>query len=232
MVGGAALDGQGEDLPGAGVRLLLELGLDLPHLHGRLVGDLLGQLVDEVVLGLLGGKAGDALQHLHLGLLDGSDLLPGLVQLGQLALQGLLLLLHVLGLAVQVLLLLLEPALLLLQVGPALLDLPLVLIAGLENLLLGLHQRLPLLALGALDGLVDDPLGLLLGAVDLLLRGTLAELDAGQDAYDQCDHGRDHTGDDNLNQGFPTPPFLGFSKFDSHNLMHARRPVLGSTHKI
>ena len=114
MVGGAALNGQGQDLLGAGVGLLLELGLDLPHLHGRLMGDLLGKLVDEVVLGLLGGEAGDALQHLHLGLLDGGHLVPGLVQLGQLALQGVLLLLDVLGLAVQVLFLLLEPPLLLL----------------------------------------------------------------------------------------------------------------------
>ena len=127
MVGGAALNGQGQDLLGAGVGLLLELGLDLPHLHGRLMGDLLGKLVDEVVLGLLGGEAGDALQHLHLGLLDGGHLVPGLVQLGQLALQGVLLLLDVLGLAVQVLFLLLEPPLLLLQIGPALLHLALIL---------------------------------------------------------------------------------------------------------
>ena len=75
--------------------------------------------------------------------------------------------LHVLRLAVQVLFLLLEPPLLLLQVGPALLHLALILVAGLENLLLGLHQRLSLLTLGALDGLVDDALGLLLRTVDL-----------------------------------------------------------------
>ena len=30
MVGGTALDGQGDDLPGLGVRLVLEAGLDLP----------------------------------------------------------------------------------------------------------------------------------------------------------------------------------------------------------
>lgn len=229
MVGGAALNGQGQDLLGAGVGLLLELGLDLPHLHGRLMGDLLGKLVDEVVLGLLGGEAGDALQHLHLGLLDGGHLVPGLVQLGQLALQGVLLLLDVLGLAVQVLFLLLEPPLLLLQIGPALLHLALILVAGLENLLLGLHQRLPLLTLGALDGLVDDALGLLLRTVDLFFRGAFADLNADGNAYDECDHGRDHTGDDSLHQGFNTPPYLGFSKFFFMKRMHALPPALGQS---
>ena len=191
MVRGAALDGQGEDLLGPLVGLLLELGLDLPHLHGRLVGHFLGQLADQVVLGLLGGEAGDALQHLHLGLFDGGRLFPGLVQFGQLALEAVLLLFNVLGLAVQVLFLLLQAPLLLLQVGPALLHFPFVLVAGLEDLLLGLHQRLPLLALGALDGLVDDALGLLLRAGDLLLRHASAVLDAEHKKHHSRDHERD-----------------------------------------
>ena len=66
VVGGIALNGQGNDLTGLGVRLVLKAGLDLLDLHGRLMGDLGLQLGDEIVLGLLGGKAGDALQHFHL----------------------------------------------------------------------------------------------------------------------------------------------------------------------
>ena len=119
--------------------------------------------------------------------------------------------------------------LLALQVGTTLLDFTLMLVLGLQDLLLGLHQRLPLLTLGALDGLVDDALGLLLRTVDLFFRGALADLNADGNAYDECDHGRDHTGDDNLDQGSNTPPYLGFSKFFFMKWMHALPPALGQS---
>ena len=100
VVRGAALDGGGHDLPGLLVRLLLGALLDLLDLHRRLVGHLGLHLGDEVVLRLLGGEAGDSLQHLRLGALDALDLLLLLVRLGVLLGQGLLFPLDVLRLAV------------------------------------------------------------------------------------------------------------------------------------
>ena len=138
MVGGAALDGQGDDFAGLGVRFLLEPGLDLLNLHGRLVGDVLLQLGEEVVLRFLGGEAGNALQLVHLLLLQGLGLGLGGVQLGQLGGQLFLLALDVLHLAVQVLLLLLKAVLLALELGAAVFDFFLVLVLGLEDLLFGL----------------------------------------------------------------------------------------------
>ena len=195
MVGGAPLNSQRNDLPGLGVGLLLEAGLDLLDLHGRFVGDVLLQLLEQVALGLLGGKAGNFLQNLHLFPLQLLGLRLGGLQLGKTVGQVLFLLLHVLRLAVQILFLLLQPALLLLQVGPALLLLPLVFVAGLQDLLLGLHQRLPLFALRALVGLVDDALGLLLGRADLLLGRLLPPLDSNRDADGQADYHAYHADD-------------------------------------
>ena len=196
MVGGAALDGQRDDLPGLGVRLVLQAGLDLLDLHGRLVGDVLLQLLQEVVLGLLGGEAGDPLQHLQLALLHLLGLGLGGLQLVQAVCQLLFLLLNILGLAVQVLFLLLEAALLLLKITPALLFFLFVLVAGLQDLLLGLHQRLTLLALGALVGLIDDALGLLLGGANLLLGRLLAPLDAYGNPHRHTDHDTNDRCDD------------------------------------
>ena len=161
-------------------------------------------------LGLVHGVAGDLLQHLELALLDEPDLLlhaprPGL----SFWLRALGLLLKGVGLAVERLLLLLEAALLLGELRAALLDLALVLAAALVYLLAGLDQRFALLGLGGLDGLVDDPLGLLLRAGDLALGDFLAVDDAEQEAYDKH-HG--HTGHDA--HYFPehgignVPPFL------------------------
>ena len=100
MVGGAALDGGGHNLLGPLVGLLLGPLLDFLDLHSGLVGDLALHLGDEVLLGLLHGKAGDALEHLGLAALDELDLLLGSVGGGVLGGQRLLLLLDVLGLAV------------------------------------------------------------------------------------------------------------------------------------
>ena len=170
VVGGAALDGQRDDLPGLGVRLVFEPGLDLLDLHGGLVGHVGLQLVKQVGLGLLGGKAGDLLQLGHLLLLELFGLRLGGLQLGKAVGQVFFLLLHVLRLAVQVLFFLLQPALLLLQVGAALFFFLFVLVAGLQDLLLGLDHGLPLLVLCALIRLVDDLLGLVSGGVQILLR--------------------------------------------------------------
>ena len=82
MVGGTALDGQTDDLPGQGVGLFLVVELRLLNLGGRLVGHLGFQLTDEQVFGLFGGHTGNALQLGALLVLDGLDLLPGTLQGG------------------------------------------------------------------------------------------------------------------------------------------------------
>ena len=134
VVGGAALDGGGHDLAGTLVGLVLGAGLDLLDLQRRFVGDLGLHLGDQVILRLLGGEAGNALQHLGLAALDELDLLLLLVQSCVLLGQSLLFLLDHLGLVIEVLFLLLQTAFLLLLFGAAFLDFLLVLAAVLQNL--------------------------------------------------------------------------------------------------
>ena len=121
MIGGTALDGGGHDLPCPLVRLLLGPLLDLLDLDGCLMGDLGLHLGDEIGLGLVGGEAGDPLQHLSLAALDGGDLLQLAVHIRMLGGQRLLFLLDVFVLSVQVLFLLLKASFLLLNLVPALL---------------------------------------------------------------------------------------------------------------
>ena len=214
MVGGAALDGQGDLLPGVGLRLLLVAGLDLLELQGLLVGDVVLQLLNEIPLGLLGGQAGYALQQLQLAVLQPVQLHLLPLQLGDPGGDVLLLALQVLQLAVQVLLLGIQAVLLTLDLIAAVLDLLVELPAGLEDLLLGLHGGLPLLALGGLDGVVDDPAGLLLGGADLPLGGGLAPLVAGHRPDGETEQS-DGNGDDHgykdwhLHLG-STPPVSSF----------------------
>ena len=174
MVGGAALDGGGHDFPGAAVGLVLGPGLDLLDFQGRFMGHFGLHLGDEVILGLVGGEAGDALQHLGLAALDDLNFFVCLVGGGMLGRQRLLFLLDGVHLVIEVFFLLLQAPLLLLQVGPPLLHFLLVLAAGLQNLFLGLHKGLSFLAFRALDGFVDDAGGLLLRAGDLLFGHALA----------------------------------------------------------
>ena len=205
MVRGAALDGQGDLLPGIGLGLFLVVGLDLLELDGLLMGDLVGQPLDQIGLGLLGGQAAQPLQQVQLALLEGFDLLPGLLHRGQPGLELLLFLLDGVGLAVQVVLLLLKAALLLLQVGPALLDLGVEVGALSLDGLLGRQNHLPLLGLRLLDGHVDNTGGLLFGGADLLLRIALADLETGDNADQQTDHAHDN-GNDNCDKFHITPP--------------------------
>ena len=107
VIGGAALDGGRYDLAGILVRFVLGAGLDLLDLEGGLVGDLGLDLLDQVLLGLVSRKAGDALEHLGLAALDDLDLFVLLVQSGVLLGKGLFLLLDRVGLAVDVFFLLL-----------------------------------------------------------------------------------------------------------------------------
>ena len=190
MVCGAALDGGGHDLPGALIGFVLGPGLDLLDLHSSFVSDLGLHLLDQIRLGLVGGKAGDALEHLGLAALDELDLvlfpLKGLVLLAQ----GLFLFLDSIGLAIDVLFLLLQPAFLLLQVGPAFLDFLLVIRAAFQDLFLCLQQDLTLLALGAFDGLVEDAGRFLLRAGNFLFRYLLAVLNTDREANHERNNSR------------------------------------------
>ena len=159
---------------GALVRLFLGLRLDLLDLHRHLVGHVVPHVGDDVGLGLLHGEAGDALKHLELALLDLGDLRLLGFRRSDLARERLALFLDRVGLAVQGLLLLLKAALLLLQLGTASLFLPLVLGAAFVYFFLCLNESFSLLALGALDCVIDDLFCLFLGVGDLLFGVLLA----------------------------------------------------------
>ena len=107
MVGGAALDGGGHDLAGAGIGFLLGACFDLLDLQGSLVGDLGLHLGDQILLGLVGGEAGDTLQHFRLAALDELDLLLLTVGGSVLGGQRFFLLLDLLGLVIEIFFLLL-----------------------------------------------------------------------------------------------------------------------------
>ena len=62
MIGGAALDGGGDDLPALFLGLILELLLDLLDLHGSLVANLVFNAFQQVLLGLILGQSGDFFQ--------------------------------------------------------------------------------------------------------------------------------------------------------------------------
>ena len=212
MVGGAALDGGGHDLAGTLIGLLLGALLQLFDLQGGLVGDLGLHLVDQVFLGLLGGETGDALQHLGLAALDDLELFLLLVDLGVLGLKGLFFLLNGLQLTVEILFLLLQTALLLLLLGAAFLDFPLVFGAILQNLFLRLKHGLALLALCALDGLVDDAKSFIFGIGNLLLgvfRLLTANENTSKDTKGATRHQRNEQVDDGKRHGLP--PVFGKS---------------------
>ena len=178
MVGGAPLDSGGHDLAGALVGLVLGARLDLLDLQRRLVGDLGLHLRDQVILGLLRGEAGDALEHLGLAALDELDLLLLLVHGGVLLGKGFFLLFDHLGLVIEILFLLLQTALLLLLLGAALLHFLLVFAAVFQNLFFCFKKCLSFLVFRAFNGLVDDARGFVLRAGDFFFRYALAVANA------------------------------------------------------
>ena len=196
VVGGAALDRRGDDLAAETVGLVLVLGLDLLELGGLFMRDLGLQRLDQIGLGLLDGVAGDLLEHLLLGFADGADLILLCFHIGELGVERIGLAVERVVLAVERLLLLLETALLLLQVGAAGFLLALELGAALLDLFLRFNECLALFALGALERVVDDALGFLLGAGDL----RLGDLFAVNDAEHEADHeGGDADDDPKIN---------------------------------
>ena len=169
LVGGAALDGGGDDLAGRlvglGAHVLLGLAQNLslvPHALGADAGD-------ELVVGVVLGEAGDALE---LGGLLGHELVKVGLATVQLALKaGELVLPAVEGVVsvVQGLLALHDAVLEGLELALALLLLGLGVLLELQNLLLGLQDRLLLCVLGLAVGLGGDALGLAARVLDLLV---------------------------------------------------------------
>ena len=191
MVGGAALDRGCDDLACALVGLLLGPGLDLLDLQGRFMRDLGLNLRDQVFLGLVGGQAGDALEHLGLAALDGADFLRFTVDGGVLGSKRLLLLLDRIHLVIEVFLFLLQSALLLLDVGAAFLDFLLVFVSGAQDIFLCLQHDFAFLVFSALDRFVDNTKSLFIGVGDLLLgalSGSLANPNTKKNANDERPH--------------------------------------------
>ena len=147
------------------------------------MGHIVPDIGDQVGLGFLNGKAGDFFQHFHLALLDQSDLLLLCLYRGDLVAEGVVLLFDRIQLSVQILFLLLQAALLLLQLRAALFHFPLVLGAAFVYFFLCLYESLSLLALCAFYRLIDDALGLFLGAGDLPLSHLLTVVDTKQKTY-------------------------------------------------
>ena len=159
MIRGAALDGRGNDLSCALVGLVLILRLDLLDLDGHLVGDLVADAGDQIILGLFDGEAGDLLEHFELALLHQSDFLLLCFHSGDLAAENVVLLLDGVQLSVKIFFLLLVAALLLGQLGAALLDLPLVFRAAFVYFFLCLKESFSLLALRTFYRFVNYALG-------------------------------------------------------------------------
>ena len=170
MVRGAPLDGQGDDLPGGLVRLLLGLLLELPDLHGLFVDQLALQVVQQVLLGLLHREGGDLLQHFKLAFFHLLGFPQALLRLFVLLLNLLFLALGVLPLLLQALLLLEDAPLLMLDLLAPVGQLFLRLVPQAVDLILAFQNDLLLLRLGGLYSVADDALGFLLGRTDGGLR--------------------------------------------------------------
>ena len=201
VVGGAALDGRADDLARHALGVVLELALDLLDLGGLLVHDFVFETFDEV---------GDRFDLVLLRLYVGETLVEGV----GLAVERV-------GLAVERFLLLLQTAFLLLQLAAAGLFFLFKLGAVAVDLLLGLHERLALLALGALDGVVDDALGLFLRAGDFRL-GDFFTISNAQDEpdHERCDDS-DHP-NDGFRHGWCNSSIL------VRSLLHSERRVAPS----
>ena len=188
MVCGAALDGGGDDLAGAGIGLVLGALLKLLDLERGLVRHFALDLLDQVLLRVFGSETGNALEHFGLAALDDLDLFVFLVQSGVLLVEGLLALFQRVRLAVEVLLLLLEPALLLLLLGAAFLDFLLVFVSGAQNILFCLQHDFAFLVFSALDRFVDNTKSLFVRVGYLLLgalSGSLANPNTKKNANDE-----------------------------------------------
>ena len=196
MVGGAALDGRGNDLAGPLLGLVLELGFNFLDLGGHFVRAVGLNTLDEILLGFLHGVAGDFFEHVELALLDELDLLLLGIGFLELTVEGIGFLFERFGFAVEIFFLLLETALLLGNFVAALFYFAVALGAGAMDLFLRLEQRLALFVFSGFNAFVDDALRFILGAGDLALGNLFPVHDAQHKADQQKhQHGND-AGDD------------------------------------
>ena len=142
------------------------------------------QAFQELVLGLAGSQAGDALQLADLALFDLFGFLPLGFRLAELFLNGLLFLFQVVDLAVQGFLFLLDAAFLAGNLGAAVLDVPVRFGAELVDLFLGFDEQLFFLGFGGAVGFVDDLLRLVLRAADFRFRDPFPVSDADEEGDD------------------------------------------------
>jgi hypothetical protein len=183
LVAGVALDRHPDDPPRPRLGRLGRFELDLAEPAGAGVADILLDLGDDDLAGLVGRHAGDALE---LAELVGAQLLglaPLRLQLALACLEGALASLDPFELAVEVLFLLLEPLLLALDLRSALAVLLLGAGPQADRLVLRLEQDLLLLGGGA----GAQPLGGLFGGLDRVGGRTLPQGVASPEADDQCD---------------------------------------------
>ena len=185
IVRSAALDRARDDLPGLLVSLVLQTGFHLADAYCLFMGQFIFEVLEQVFLGLVGGITGDLFQQFKLLLLDLLRFCQTVFRFPELSGKLLLFFLHILGLFVQAFLPLLQAALLPGHLIAAVLDLPVRIAAQLEDLVLGLHQSFLLLALGGLDGVAQDPLGLFLGRTQFGFRHFSAVCNTGGKCNDK-----------------------------------------------
>ena len=193
VVSGAALNGRGDDLPGGGLGLVLQLCLDLLDLHGRVVTHILFHALQQVLPGLLLGQTGNALQLFQLLLAQLVCLCLGFGNLGQLLRQFLFLAFECFGLLVKGGFLLLQTTLLLAQLGAALLDFLVVFCTRSMDFILGFQKQFLLAAFTAADRFVDQAGSFQLRGADLPFRDLLA--------VNHTNHKTDRDTDHNANDG-------------------------------
>ena len=176
MVGGALLNGQGDNVAGLLLALLLGAGFNVAHHGGSVVEGVLLHPLDNDLLGLVLGHAGDALQLLHLTAVHGLGFLLELLDFRLLPVQTVLPGFHVVGLLVQGFLPLEQTALGALNLVAALAQLalvlslfPVVLRLGPEDFFLGFQNLFLLVLVRLAHGVVIQMPGIFLGAADLLL---------------------------------------------------------------
>ena len=167
LVGGAALDGRGHDLAGGLVGLGSGTLLALAENLGLLAHGVLAHAVEELPVGVLGGKGGDALELACLLLAETLEVARATVELASLAGELVLAAVERVVPTVERLLALHDAALERVEFALALLLVGLGSLAELENLLLGGKDRLLLGGLGLALGIDLELLGGVAGLADL-----------------------------------------------------------------
>ena len=169
MVGGAALDGRGDDFPGGLLRFLPALGFDLLDLHGAFMAHLRFNAVKQILFRIVLGKAGNFFQHFKLTLFNEVDFVLRSRDVGGFFRQIFFFALKGLQLFVQRFLFLLQSAFLLGDFSAPLFYFLVVFCARFMDFILGFHHEFFFSAFAGADGLVNESGGFLLRAADFTL---------------------------------------------------------------